>query len=278
MSQNRIEKLFAKTKAENRAALVTYMMGYDPDYETSLEILKGLPKAGADIIELGMPFSDPMADGPTIQLAANRAFKAGATTKKIVSMVKEFRKDNQGTPIILMGYYNPIYHYGIESFVNDAIDAGVDGVIIVDLTPEEESEFTDVASPAGLSLIKLTSPTTDSNRAKVVLKNSSGFVYYISVAGITGTKSAQVSDVKSSLDNLRENTDLPIAVGFGIKTPEQAAEIAEIADGVVVGSAFVNQIEQNLGDNKKASEAVLELAEKIRAGIDGKMLAEINEA
>jgi len=238
----RIEKIFAKTKAEGRAALLTYIMAYDPDLTSSMEVLRGLPEAGADIIELGLAFTDPMADGPIIQEAANRALAAGSTTKKVLAMVKEFRKDNSDTPIILMGYYNPIYHYGLEAFTSDAKEAGIDGVIIVDLTPEEEKEFTDIATD--LSLIKLTAPTTDQDRAKVVLKNSSGFVYYISVAGVTGTKHAEIGDIESHVKELRKSTDLPIAVGFGIKTPEQVAEVAKIADGVVVGSALVKKVQE----------------------------------
>jgi len=263
----RIDAKFEQLKSENRAALVSYVMAYDPDLETSANILKNLPKSGADIIELGMPFSDPMADGPTIQEAANRALAAGASTKKTIEMVRDFRKDDDTTPIILMGYYNPVYHYGIEAFVKDAVVAGVDGVIIVDLTPEEESEFTDFAIPAGLSLIKLTAPTTHKERAKVVLNKSSGFVYYISVAGITGGKSADISDISEHLDVLRECTDLPIAVGFGIKTSKQAAEIANVADAVVVGSAFVKFIKEHEGDSEAIVSNITNLVSSISDGI-----------
>ncbi len=258
---DRIAKAFTRAKAQNRAALVTYIMGCDPDGKTSARVMKELPAAGADIIELGMPFSDPMADGPTIQAAGTRALAAGATTKKILGMVREFRKKNAETPIILMGYYNPIYHYGVRAFVTDAVKAGVDGVIIVDLPLEEDAEFTEVAIPAGLALIRLTAPTTDAARAKLVLKNASGFVYYISVAGITGVKSAKTADVARQVKALRQVTKIPIAVGFGIKTPTQAAEFAKLADGVVVGSALVKLI----GEGKP--EKALELVRAIRASL-----------
>lgn len=250
---SRIEATFEKTKVEKRAALVTYIMGYDPDLETCESLLQQLPEAGADIIELGMPFSDPMADGPTIQLAANRAIEAGATTRKVLDMVAGFRKKNTTTPIILMGYYNPIYHYGLDKFVKEAVEAGVDGMIIVDLPPEEEEEFVSIAEPAGLALIKLTAPTTTPERAEKVLQHASGFVYYISVAGITGAKSANIKDTEAMLMQLRQSTDLPIAVGFGIKTPEQAKDVAQMADAVVVGSAFV----QLAGEGK--TDEILEL-------------------
>ncbi len=267
MTTQRIDRKFAQLKQENRAGLVTYMMGFDPDYETSLEILKGMPKAGADIIELGMPFSDPMADGVTIQLAANRALKAGSKTKDIIKIVSEFRKEDDVTPIILMGYYNPVLHYGVEKFVADAVAAGVDGVILVDLTPEEEGEFTQYAIPAGLSLIKLTAPTTTEERAKLVLKEASGFVYYISVAGITGGKSADITSIDAALTRLRKVTDLPIAVGFGIKTPEQAKDIAKVADAVVVGSAFVNIIGENLDNKPSVSTKIHQLVSDISSGL-----------
>ena len=260
-----IEKTFKNTKSQNRAALVTYVMACDPDYETSLEIIKNLPQAGADIIELGMPFSDPMADGPTIQQAGTRALSQDCNLNKILDMVKEFRTDNNDTPIILMGYYNPIYHYSVDKFVKDVTDAGVDGIIIVDLPPEEEAEFTDVATPAGLSLIKLTTPTTDKQRAEKILKNSSGFIYHVSVAGITGQKSPDTKAVKDRIDSLRELTGLPIAVGFGIKTPEQAKEISSLADGIVVGSAIVKLIEKNLGNKKTIIESINVFVQEIFA-------------
>ncbi|NDF11231.1 MAG: tryptophan synthase subunit alpha [Proteobacteria bacterium] len=262
MSNKRIEKRFAELKAEGRAALVTYMMGCDPSLKTSLSLLKALPKAGADLIELGVPFTDPMADGPTIQRAAVRAFKAGATLKKILGMVKEFRKGDNETPLILMGYYNPIYCYGVKDFVHDALDAGVDGVIIVDLPPEEESEFTDIARPAGLSLVKLTTPTTDDQRAKVVLRNASGFVYYVSIAGVTGTKTANYAEVEKSVKRLKKQTKLPIAVGFGIKTPEHAKKVSGFADAVVVGSAFVEAAQKS---PKQGLALISKIAKAVRA-------------
>lgn len=257
----RIATAFANAKAQKRAALVTYIMGYDPDEKASLEVMKRLPEAGADIIELGMAFSDPMADGPTIQHAGTRALAAGATVKKTLALLKEFRKGNTETPVILMGYYNPVYRYGIEAFVKDAVKAGADGMILVDLPPEEEEEFTEVAIPAGLALIKLTAPTTDEKRAKVVFRNASGFVYYISVAGVTGGKSAKASDIKKRVAALKKVTKLPIVAGFGISTPEQAAEVAKAADGVVVGSALVKLI----GAGKSAE--ALKLVKAIRKAL-----------
>ncbi len=263
----RIDNTFSNLKEQGRAALVTYIMAYDPDMETSLEIMRGMPQAGADIIELGMPFSDPMAEGPIIQKSAARALAIGCTIKKVINMVHEFRKDNTKTPVILMGYYNPIYHYGLDIFVADAKNAGVDGFIIVDLPPEEEGEFTDMSIPAELSLIKLTAPTTTKKRAEIVLKRSSGFVYYVSIAGITGTKEANIGDVRSKITELRESTDLPIAVGFGIKTPEQVSKMSEVADGVVVGSAFVRLIEENIDNKDKCIESVLSLVSSLSGAI-----------
>lgn len=253
---------------KRRKALITYIMACDPDYETSLKLLKALPDAGAGIIELGIPFSDPMADGPAIQAAAERALKAGASVKKVLAMVKEFREKNKETPIVLMGYFNPVFRYGVEKFVNDAVRAGVDGVIIVDLPPEEEGEFTRHSIPAGLALVKLTTPTTDDARARKILKNASGFVYYVSVTGITGLKSGQTEEIRASLAMLREHTELPIAVGFGIKTPQQAAEVAKIADGIVVGSAFVNQIKENLGNQEKLVSTVLDMVKLLSRSVN----------
>ncbi len=267
MTVERIDATFEALKAENKTALVSYVMSFDPDYATSLEIMKSLPKAGVDVIELGMAFSDPMADGPTIQEAAIRALKAGATIKGTLEMVKEFRAENTTTPVILMGYYNPIFHYGVETFVEDAVQCGVDGIIIVDLTPEEENEFIQYSEPKRIAHIKLTAPTTTIERSKTVLKNASGFVYYISVAGITGGKSAQVSDVKVKLDELKTVSDLPFMVGFGIKTPEQAKSFASAADGVVVGSAFVNKIKEHAGDNAKIVESISTLASEISTAL-----------
>ncbi len=242
---SRISNTFSACKEQGRGALIAYTMAYDPDPAASQAFLNALPEAGADIIELGVPFSDPMADGPVIQAAANRALEAGASVKNTLAMATAFRKTHPSTPIILMGYYNPFYHYGLDAFVKDALTAGVDGVIIVDLPPEEEKEFTDIADPAGLALIRLVAPTTTPERAKQTLKNASGFVYYISIAGITGTSSAKKSALDSPITALRSATDLPIAVGFGIKTPEQAAEAASLADGVVVGSALIEKLNQS---------------------------------
>jgi len=256
-----IETCFQKLKENNKPALITYIMAYDPDYQTSLQIMKGLPEAGADIIELGMPFSDPMADGPVIQAAAERALESGATVKNVIAMVAEFRKENKKTPIILMGYYNPVYHYGLNDFIKDTKKAGVDGVIIVDLPPEEEEEFTSIAEPVGLPLIKLVAPTTSMSRAEIILRKASGFIYYISITGITGTKEVNITNLKKSVGRLKEVTKLPVAVGFGIKTPEQVREVGEIADGVVVGSAIVKKI----GEKKKPQE-IIDFIKELSAG------------
>ena len=242
---SRITKTFATLKKKKRAALITYIMAYDPSRAVCEKILQALPEAGADIIELGMPFSDPMAEGPTIQEAAKRALKVGSTMKGVLQILSNFRKKDQKTPVILMGYFNPILHYGVQNFVRDAKAAGADGCIIVDLPPEEEKEFTVFAYKSGLDLIKLSAPTTDKERAKVIYKNARGFAYYVSITGITGTKTADFEEVKKHLKVIRSSTKLPIAVGFGIKTPEQVAEVAKFADGVVVGSAIVNLIGKN---------------------------------
>lgn len=261
---NRINKVFKKLKQQKRAALIPYIMAYDPDRVTSEKILADLPAAGADIIELGMPFSDPMAEGPTIQRAAQRALKAGATIKLTIDLVKCFRKKNDSTPIILMGYFNPILHYGIKKFVKDCVDAGVDGYIIVDLPPEEEKEFTSVAYPAGLALIKLSAPTTDNARAKIVYRGARGFAYYVSITGITGTKTPDFGAVKKKLSIIRKATKLPVAVGFGIKTPQHVAEVAKFADGVVVGSAIVKLVEEHKRNAPaKITELVKRLSQKL---------------
>ncbi len=253
---SRIDATFSACKQANRAALVTYIMAHDPDANTTKAVLPALVDAGADIIELGMPFSDPSADGPTIQAAAGRALATGGSVANTLDIVREFRASNDTTPIILMGYYNPVLHYGIETFVRNAVAAGVDGVILVDLTPEEEAEFVDVSEPTGLAHIKLTAPTTTVERAKTVLKRASGFVYYISVAGITGGKSAQTADIEVKLNELREVTNLPIAVGFGIKTPEQAASVGAVSDAIVVGSSIVQLVADNAGDAAATVAAV----------------------
>lgn len=257
MASNRIEKCFAALKAANRPALVTFITAGDPNPETSAEILSSLATAGADIIELGMPFSDPMADGPAIQLANQRALAAGMNLTKTLDLVENFRRQDQHTPIVLMGYYNPIYHYGAKAFLNRADDAGVDGLIIVDLPYEEDDEMCHPARIQGIDWIRLTTPTTDSARLNKIIKNASGFVYYVSIAGITGTASAQQSDVNAALERIREQTDLPIAVGFGIKTAENVKATGQFADGVVVGSAIVDII-RRCHENKDSATQTTE--------------------
>jgi tryptophan synthase alpha chain len=238
----RIDAKFAELRAEGKKAFVAYMMAGDPDYAASLEIMKGLPAAGVDVIELGMPFTDPMADGPTIQLAGQRALEAGQTLQKTLDMAAEFRKDDDTTPIVMMGYYNPIYSRGVERFLADARAAGVDGLIVVDLPPEEDEELCIPARDAGLNFIRLATPTTDDNRLPKVLQNTSGFVYYVSITGITGAADAEAGDVGPEVARIKAQTDLPVIVGFGIKTPATARAIAGVADGCVVGSAIVGEI------------------------------------
>lgn len=266
MTITRIERRFQALKQQKRAGLVTFTMAYDPDEETSLSILKQLPQAGADIIEIGMPFTDPMADGPSIAEAGQRALKAGAKLSGVLDMVRDFRKNNQDTPIILMGYVNPVFHYGYERFSKDAADAGIDGLIIVDLPPEEDDELFQAAGKQGLAMIKLLTPTTDEARLKTILPKATGFLYYVSVAGITGTKSATQGSIANALATFRKHTSLPIVVGFGIKTPEQAAAVAKVADGVVVGSALVREIATNL---KAPEKAVLQLTESLARSVQG---------
>jgi tryptophan synthase alpha chain len=249
----RIDKRFAELKREGRAGLVTFITAGDPDYDTSLAILNALPKAGADLIELGMPFSDPMADGPAIQASSQRALAAGQTMKKTLSMVKSFRSKDNSTPLVLMGYYNPIYVYPVDRFVADAAQAGADGLIVVDMPPEEDAELRPAAAAAGLNFIRLATPTTDAKRLPAVLAHTSGFVYYVSIAGITGTKAPDLADVKAHVGRIKAHTDLPIAVGFGVKTEEQVRALAGIAEGVVVGSALVNAIAQSLDEKGKAT-------------------------
>ncbi len=249
----RIEKRFADLKAKNQKALITFITAGDPDLATSAKLLAGLPKAGADIIELSVPFSDPMADGPTIQLANLRAFKAGITLIKVLGMVREFRKTDTETPIVLMGYYNPIYAYGPEKFLKDAKESGVDGLIVVDLPPEEDAELCNPAKKHGLDFIRLVTPTTDAKRLPAVLNSASGFLYYVSIAGITGTAAANSDIVGAAITELRRHTSLPVAIGFGISTPQQAKEMSAKADGVIVGSAIVNRIVANLDAEGKAS-------------------------
>jgi tryptophan synthase alpha chain len=236
---SRIAARFSQLKRDNRAGLITFTMAGDPDYATSLQVLRGLPKAGADILEVGMMFSDPMADGPAVQAAGLRAQKAGATLRRTLDMVAEFRRGDHDTPIVLMGYYNPIYIFGPERFAQEAKKAGADGLIIVDLPPEEDDELRPFAKAAGLDLIRLATPTTDDQRLPAVLDGASGFLYYVAVLGITGTKSGAIADIAASLARFRKHTELPVAVGFGVRTPDQAAEIAQVGDAAVVGSALV---------------------------------------
>jgi tryptophan synthase alpha chain len=238
----RIDAKFAALRAENRKAFVAYVMAGDPDYDTALEVVKGLPGAGVDVIELGLPFTDPMADGPTIQLAGQRALEAGMTLNRTLQMARAFRETDDTTPIVLMGYYNPIYSKGVETFLAEAKEAGIDGLIVVDLPPEEDSELCLPAQAAGLNFIRLATPTTDDKRLPRVLQNTSGFVYYVSITGITGSAEAQAGDVGPEVARIKAATDLPVIVGFGIKTPEHAANIAKVADGAVVGSAIVERI------------------------------------
>lgn len=238
----RIDTKFAALKSENKSAFVAFVMAGDPNYESSLEIVKGLPAAGVDVIELGMPFTDPMADGPAIQLAGQRALEAGMTLDRTLQMVRDFRKDDDTTPIVLMGYYNPIYSKGVDVFLNDAKEAGVDGLIVVDLPPEEDNELCIPAQNAGLNFIRLTAPTTDDERLPTVLENTSGFIYYVSITGITGAATANSEAVAPEVARIKASTDLPVCVGFGIKDPQTAHDIAKVADGAVVGSAIVNMI------------------------------------
>ncbi|PWG17958.1 tryptophan synthase subunit alpha [Salibaculum griseiflavum] len=238
----RIDAKFAELRAANRKAFVAYVMAGDPDYDTSLKIVKGLPGAGVDIIELGLPFTDPMADGPTIQLAGQRALEGGQNLDKTLQMARELRKEDDTTPIVMMGYYNPIYSRGVDRFLEQAKEAGIDGLIVVDLPPEEDEELCIPAQKAGLNFIRLATPTTDDKRLPKVLTNTSGFVYYVSITGITGAADAEAGDVGPEVARIKAQTDLPIIVGFGIKTPERSKAIAEVADGAVVGSAIVERI------------------------------------
>ncbi len=238
----RIDAKFAELRAAGKKAFVAYVMAGDPDYETSLDIVRGLPGAGVDVIELGLPFTDPMADGPTIQLAGQRALDAGMTLQKTLDLATEFRKTDTTTPIVLMGYYNPIYSRGVEKFLSDARAAGIDGLIVVDLPPEEDDELCIPAQAAGMNFIRLATPTTDDRRLPKVMQNTSGFVYYVSITGITGSAEAEAGDVGPEVARIKAATDLPVIVGFGINTPEKSRAIASVADGAVVGSAIVGQI------------------------------------
>lgn len=267
----RIKETFAKAKQDNRPVLVTYMMAGDPNFDTALAIMNALPASGSDLIELGMPFSDPMADGPTIQAAGIRALKAGQTLNKTLQLVREFRKTDVTTPIVLMGYYNPIYVHGVDKFLVEAKQAGVDGLLIVDLPPEMDDELCLPAVKAGINFIRLATPTTDDKRLPKVLENTSGFVYYVSMTGITGQALPDTDIVGEAVKNLKKHTSLPIAVGFGIKTREQAAKIGQVADGVVVGSAIVNAIAATVDERGHsrgdAVEAASTLVKQLRAGV-----------
>jgi tryptophan synthase alpha chain len=271
MTTTRIERRFASLKSAHRGGLVTFVTAGDPNYELSADLLRQLPAAGADLIELGMPFTDPMADGPAIQASSLRALRTGMSLKKTLTLVTEFRKGDAETPIILMGYYNPIYSYGVPAFLKDAKAAGVDGLIVVDLPPEEDEELCLPALKAGLNFIRLATPTTDDKRLPTVLRNTSGFVYYVSIAGITGTRSAANADVSAAVARLKRHTKLPVAVGFGIKTADQAAEIARVADAAVVGSALVSRIGAHVGEDgaasPKAVAETLDLVRELAAGV-----------
>lgn len=269
MTKERIDRRFAALKAENRAGFVTYVMAGDPDAATTLSVLKGLPGAGADLIELGFPFSDPMAEGPTIQRASQRALAGKMTLNGVLDLVRAFRETDADTPLILMGYLNPVLNKGFEAFARDAAAAGVDGLIVVDCPPEEADSLTDALEANGLSLIRLTAPTTDDARLTVVVRRTSGFVYYVSVAGVTGVKSAEAGDVAPAVARVRAASGLPVAVGFGIRTPEQAAAVARVADAAVVGSALVDEIESATQLNENVTEKVLlkasQLAKAVRS-------------
>lgn len=269
----RIEKRFATLRAAGHGGLGAFITAGDPDFETSRQLVRGLPGAGADMIEFGMPFTDPMADGPAIQASSQRALRAGASMKRTLDIVRDFRTGDDETPMVLMGYYNPIYSYGVDRFLKDAVDAGVDGLIIVDLPPEEDDELCRPALEAGINWIRLATPTTDDKRLPTVLSNTSGFVYYVSIMGITGTKSAPEAAVRKAVERLRRHTDLPIGVGFGIKTPEDARAIASVADAAVVGTAIVNRIAAKLDESGKAQpglvEDVLGFVRELAAGAHG---------
>lgn len=257
MTKDRIDRRFSALKAEGRASFVTYVMAGDPDGATTLDVLKGLPGAGADLIELGFPFSDPMAEGPTIQRAAQRGLQSGMTLRGTLDLVAAFREGDQDTPIILMGYLNPVLHKGFETFAAEAAKAGVDGLIIVDCPPEEADPLSDALEAEGIALIRLAAPTTDDARLPMVVRRTSGFVYYVSVAGVTGVKSADAADVAPAVERLRKASGLPVAVGFGIRTPDQAAAVARVADAAVVGSALVDEIESAAQLNENVTEKVL---------------------
>jgi tryptophan synthase alpha chain len=269
----RIDRRFAELKEQDRAALVTFLTAGDPDPETSLAILRAIPAAGADVVELGMPFTDPMADGPAIQMSSQRALKAGQTLKKTLDMVRAFRQGDDATPLVLMGYYNPIYIYGVDRFLRDAKSAGVDGLIVVDLPPEEDAELCLPALKAGVNFIRLATPTTDDKRLPAVLANTSGFVYYVSITGITGTATPDPGKVAAAVARIKRHTSLPVAAGFGVRTAERAAVIASGADGVVVGSALVNALKGSLDRDDKATAktvtVVINLVAELARGVRG---------
>lgn len=269
---SRIAARFAQLKQEGRGALMPFLEAYDPDPATSLALLRGMPGAGADLIEVGVPFTDPMADGPTVQMAGQRALKAGGTLAGALAMVRDFRKDDDETPVILMGYFNPIMSYGVERFAVDAAASGVDGLIVVDIPPEEA----DVLAPAteqGLDIIRLVAPTTDDARLPKVLNGTSGFIYYVAIAGITGTRSAESASLEAAIPRLRKHTDLPIAIGFGVRTPQQAAEAAKVADGAVVASALIDTLAKSLDENGRAKpdtvRKVLDQVRELSAAVRG---------
>ena len=255
---SRIERRFAQLRQEGRAGLVAYLTAGDPDPDTSLALFDGLAGAGADLVEIGMPFSDPMADGPSIQAAGQRALKAGMTLRKTLAMVERLRTRDADTPLVLMGYYNPIYQYGVEAFARDAVAAGVDGAIVVDLPPEEDAELAGPARVAGLDIVHLATPTSDEARLPAIVTHASGFIYYVAIAGITGTRSATAASVQAAVARLRRFTELPVAVGFGIKNPAQAAEVAKAADAAVVGTALVDRLALNLDADGKAKPGLVD--------------------
>jgi tryptophan synthase alpha chain len=269
----RIGRRFAVLRDEGRAGLVTYLTAGDPDPDTSAQLFGGLAAAGADLIEIGMPFSDPMADGPVIQEAGQRALKRGMTLRRTLALVHELRRADDATPIVLMGYYNPIYRYGPDAFARDAVAAGVDGVIVVDLPPEEDAELTGPARAAGLDFVRLATPTSDDRRLPRIVEHASGFIYYVAIAGITGTRSADAAGVAAAVTRLRRFTQLPVAVGFGIRTPEQAAEVARAAEAAVVGSALVQRLALNLNPDNSAKpglvDAVLADVRALATGVRG---------
>jgi tryptophan synthase alpha chain len=269
VSGTRIAARFAALKKEGRAGLIPYLTCGDPDGETFERLLAGLPEAGADLIEIGMPFSDPMADGPSIQAAGLRALRAGMTLAKTIAIVRRFRARDEATPVVLMGYYNPIYRYGVPRFLNDAKAAGVDGLIVVDLPPEHDDELCLPALAAGLDFIRLATPTTDDLRLPAVLMHTAGFIYYVAIAGITGTKSANIAHVSQAVSRLKRHSPLPVAVGFGIRTPPQAADVARVADAAVVGSALVDRVAASLGDKAALVRSVLDDVRALSAGVRG---------